>query len=100
MGLELSAENGKQLFIPAGYGHGFLTMEPDCEIAYKVDDYYAAECDGGIAWDCPTIGVDWPLRGDGPVLSDRDTALPPLTQFAIDFRYDGNPLAPLVEVTA
>lgn len=96
-GLELSAENGKQLLIPAGYAHGFVTLEPDCEIAYKVDAYYSAECDGGVAWNDPAIGIDWPLGGAEPVLSDKDRSLPKLEAMVIDFPYDGNPLGSLEE---
>ncbi|MFM6949717.1 MAG: dTDP-4-dehydrorhamnose 3,5-epimerase [Novosphingobium sp.] len=98
-GLELSAANGKQLLIPAGYAHGFLTLEPDCEIAYKVDAYYSAESDGGLAWNDPAIGIDWPLASGDPVLSDKDRSLPALDRLIVDFPYDGNPLGPLQEVS-
>ena len=98
-GVELSAENGKQLLIPAGYAHGFVTLEPDCEIAYKVDAYYSAECDGGVAWNDPAIGIDWHLDGVIPVLSEKDQALPRLEALLIDFPYDGNPLGPLQELS-
>jgi dTDP-4-dehydrorhamnose 3,5-epimerase len=94
-GLNLSAENGKQLLIPVGYAHGFLTLEPDSEIAYKVDHYYSAECDGGVAWDDPTIGIDWPVPGCVPVLSAKDAGLPGISDLAVEFPYDGNPLLPL-----
>jgi len=97
-GLELSAENGKQLFIPFGYAHGFVTLEPDCEIAYKVNDFYAPDCDGGIAWNDPDIAIDWPLGGLSPLLSDKDAILPSLKDFAIDFAYDGKPLGELEEI--
>jgi dTDP-4-dehydrorhamnose 3,5-epimerase len=97
-GLELSADNGKQLLIPVGYAHGFMTLEPNCEIAYKVDDYYSADCDGGIAWDDPAIGIEWPIIGAVPVISSKDAALQPLANLAVEFPYDGNPLGPLREV--
>ena len=87
------------MLIPAGYAHGFLTLEPDCEIAYKVDAYYAAESDGGLAWNDPAIGIDWPLPGGDPVLSDKDSSLPTLDRLIVDFPYDGNPLGPLQDVS-
>lgn len=91
---ELSAENGRQLFVPVGFAHGFLTLEPDCEVVYKCSDTYAPEADGGIAWD--GAGVAWPLpRGVAPELSAKDQALPTLADFASPFAYDGRPLLPL-----
>lgn len=98
VGVELSADNGKQLFIPAGYAHAFLTLEPDCEIAYKVDNPYSPECDGGIAWNDSEIGIDWPLASLEPILSDKDAALPGLDRLAADFPYDGQPMVPLREI--
>ena len=92
---ELSAENGKQLFVPVGFGHAFVTIAPDTEVLYKVSDVYAPECDGGIRWDCPTIAIDWPLPPEGPTLSGKDTTLPVLAEFDSPFTYDGNPLLPL-----
>ena len=59
VGVELSAENGKQLLIPAGFLHGFATREPDTEIIYKCTDYYAPDCDGAVRFDDSTIGIDW-----------------------------------------
>lgn len=97
-GLELSADNGKQLFIPAGYAHAFLTLEDDCMIAYKVDAHYSAPHDGGIAWNDPAIAIDWPLEGD-PILSAKDNKLPNLSDLAVDFPYDGLPLRSPMEAT-
>ncbi len=94
---ELTADNGHQLFVPVGFGHAFATLEPDCEVVYKVSDYYAPEADGGIRWDCTQIAIDWPLGGKTPQLSDKDASLPFLSQFVSPFAYDGEPLA-LVEV--
>jgi len=90
---ELSAENGRQLFVPVGFGHAFVTLEPDTEVAYKVSDIYAGDCDGGVAWDCPDIGIDWPLPPSGAVLSDKDQTLPRLADFDSPFVYDGVPMA-------
>ena len=83
VGVELSAENGKQLLIPAGFLHGFATREPDTEIIYKCTDYYAPECDGAVHWD--SCGIDWGLTGD-PVLSDKDRDAPRLEDFDSPFR--------------
>lgn len=82
-GIELSAENKKQLFIPRGFAHGFMTLEPDTEIQYKTDNYYSFECDGGIAYNDSQIGVRWPAND--PVLSDKDKNLLPLSETELDF---------------
>lgn len=94
VGVELSAENGEQLFIPAGFAHGFLTLEPDCEVTYKVSDFYAPTHDRGVRWDDPAIGIDWPLAtGIAPTLSDKDKKQPVLADFDSPFEYDGSPLS-------
>ncbi|HEX7822381.1 MAG TPA: dTDP-4-dehydrorhamnose 3,5-epimerase [Sphingobium sp.] len=92
---ELSAENGDQLYIPVGFGHAFVTLQADTEVIYKVSDYYAADCDGGIIWNCPTVGIDWPLPASGPVLSPKDELLPTLATFETPFTYTGDPLGPI-----
>ena len=93
---ELSAENGRQLFVPVGFAHAFLTLEEDCEVTYKVSDLYAPQCDGGIRWD--SVGIDWPLPGGAtPELSAKDQALPALADFVSPFAYDGDPLLPLAD---
>ena len=77
VGAELSAENGLQLYIPMGFAHGFATLEPDCEITYKVSDFYAPETEGGLRWDDPVIAIDWHLPvGIAPLLSAKDAVLP------------------------
>jgi dTDP-4-dehydrorhamnose 3,5-epimerase len=86
IGEELSFENGRQLLIPAGFLHGFVTREPDTEICYKCSDYYAPECDGAVRFDDPGIGIDWGLTGD-PVLSAKDAAAPLLAEFASPFTF-------------
>lgn len=83
--VELSAENGLQLFVPVGFAHGFCTLEPDCEVAYKVTGYYSPACDKGVAWNDPDIGIDWPLPPSGPVLSDKDARQPRLSELPAYF---------------
>jgi len=89
---ELTAEHGEQIYLPAGFGHAFLTLEPDCEVAYKTSDFYAPECDGGVRWDDPVLNIQWPLNGHRPELSDKDRVLPFLKDFVSPFAYDGHPL--------
>lgn len=72
--VELSGENKKQLLIPRGFGHGFVTLTDDVEFLYKADQYYAPEADGGIRWNDPDIGVDWGV--DQPILSEKDQKNP------------------------
>jgi dTDP-4-dehydrorhamnose 3,5-epimerase len=77
--VELSAENWFQLWVPAGFAHGFCTLEPDCEVLYKVTEYYSAEHDRGLAWDDPALGIPWPVGPGAAVLSAKDTAQPRLS---------------------
>lgn len=74
--VELSAEGGEQLFVPAGYAHGFCTLEDNTEIIYSVSAYYAPEADSGVAFDDPEIGIDWPFPSDEMTLSNRDRHWP------------------------
>jgi dTDP-4-dehydrorhamnose 3,5-epimerase len=91
---ELSAENGHQLFVPVGFAHGFLTLEPDCEVTYKCSATYAPPHDGGIHWD--SVGIDWPIpAGVTAELSAKDIVLPPVAEFDSPFEYDEHPLMPL-----
>lgn len=92
---ELSAENGLQLYVPIGFGHAFVTLEPDTEVIYKCSDVYSPGAEGGVRWDCPTIGIDWPLPASGPTLSAKDELLPVLADLDSPFDYDGRPLLPL-----
>lgn len=84
VGVELSGENGRQLFIPAGFLHGFVTRSAGAEVLYKCSAPYAPECDGAIRWDDPDIGVDWGLSAP-PVLSDKDAKAPLLRDTASPF---------------
>ena len=96
VGAELSAENGHQLFIPIGFAHAFITLEPNSEITYKCSDTYAPAQDSGIRWDDPTIGINWPIPpGQLPELSAKDISQPLLSEFESPFPYDGRPLMPL-----
>jgi dTDP-4-dehydrorhamnose 3,5-epimerase len=96
VGAELSATNQRQLFVPAGFAHGFATLEPDCEVIYKVDSYYAPDHDSGLRWDDPDLAVDWHIpAGTAPTLSAKDLALQPFSTFLSPFPYDGRPLTPL-----
>lgn len=89
---KLTAERGEQLFVPEGFAHGFLTLEPDTEVAYKVSAVYAPQADAGIAWDDPDLAIDWPLPVEQPLVSDKDARLPRLNQIDSPFDYDGRPL--------
>ena len=88
-GYELTAENGDQLYIPAGFAHGFVTLEPDSEIVYKCSDYYAPETEGSVLWNDPDIGIDWPTGSD-PILSDKDTNAPLLSDLESPFIFGEN----------
>lgn len=72
--VELSAENKRQLFIPQGFGHAFLTLTDDVEFVYKCDNLYSRELERSIRYDDPEIGIEWGI--DGPVLSDKDAVAP------------------------
>ena len=78
VGVELSAENKKQLFIPHGFAHGFLTLTDDVEVQYKADNFYAPHYDGNIRWDDPDIDIDWPF--DPTILSEKDKNAPLLKE--------------------
>ena len=78
-GIELTAENKKQLLVPIGFAHGFLTMSEVCEIQYKQTEYYRPQTEGGIAWNDPDIAIQWPLSD--PVLSQRDQNQVSLKQY-------------------
>lgn len=78
-GIVLSAENKKQFFIPKGFAHGFLVLSEEAEFVYKCDDFYHPEDEGGLAWDDPTVAVDWPIARDMEILlSEKDKYHPQL----------------------
>ena len=88
-GYRLSGDNGRQLYIPAGFAHGFITLEPYSEIIYKCSDYYAPETEGTILWNDPDIGINWPAVAT-PILSDKDAAAPFLVDLKSPFVFGEN----------
>ena len=88
-GYELTAENGEQLYVPVGFAHGFVTLEPESEIVYKCSDYYAPETEGSVLWNDPDIGIDWPTEAD-PILSEKDAAAPLLSDLESPFVFGEN----------
>ncbi len=82
VGVELTAENMRQLFIPAGFAHGFLARTEPAEIIYKCTDYYTPAAEGTIAWDDPDIGITWPV--DTPILSQRDCRAKSLRSYRVN----------------
>jgi len=83
--VELTEDNKKQLLVPKGFAHGFLTLTDDVEVQYKVDEYYSPENDRSVRFDDPEIGVVWGV--DSPILSDKDLNAPLLEESDINFKY-------------
>lgn len=84
--IEISAGDGRQILVPKGFLHGFVTIEPDTEVQYKVTDFYDADRDGSVAWD--SLGIDWGLDGSRPILSDKDIAAPAFADWISPFNYE------------
>ena len=95
---ELSAQSGYQLYVPIGFAHGFITLEDDTVVLYKVSDYYAPAQESGLRWDDPDIAIAWPLQGQEVTISEKDRRLPLLREFASPFTYSGCPLGALAVV--
>jgi len=72
VGVDLTAENGQQLLIPAGFLHGFVTRSPDTEVVYKCSGVYAPDCEGAVRFDDPDLGIDWGVPAESAILSDKD----------------------------
>jgi dTDP-4-dehydrorhamnose 3,5-epimerase len=85
--VELDAESGEELFVPRGFAHGFCTLVPDTEVAYKVDNRYAPDHDSGIVWNDPTLAIPWPVTSVDAVLSDKDRKLGHFKDLVSPFRY-------------
>jgi dTDP-4-dehydrorhamnose 3,5-epimerase len=85
----LTADGGEQLLVPRGFAHAFCTLEPDTVVAYKVDNFYAPQSDSGLIWNDPTLAIDWPVKADEIMLSDKDAKLGFLKDFDSPFTYEG-----------
>ena len=86
--IDLDAEDTAQLFVPAGFAHGFLILEPDTQVVYKVSNYFDPKAERGIRWDDPAVGIDWGLTA-APILSERDESHPPFVPSATPFQFAG-----------
>ena len=86
--IELSDENKKQIWIPNGFGHGFLTLTNNCEIQYKVDEFYSPKYDSSIAWNDPDLAIDWGISD--PIVSLKDANAPALIDSDVNFTIDIN----------
>ena len=85
--VELSAKNWRQLYVPKGYAHGFVTLVDDTEVQYKVTDFYSAEHDAGLKWDDPALGIDWKCDATDITLSAKDAQQPLLAELPSYFEY-------------
>jgi dTDP-4-dehydrorhamnose 3,5-epimerase len=85
--VDLTAQNARQLLVPKGFLHGFVTLTPETEVQYKCSDVYAPDCDGGIRWNDPDLGIDWGVAD--PVLSAKDQAAPFLKDWVSPFVWEG-----------
>ena len=81
----LSADAWNQILVPIGFAHGFMTLEPDTEVIYKVSNYYAPDHDKGLLWNDPALGINWPIADEEAVLSDKDSKQPRLAELITPF---------------
>ena len=79
-GHELDGESHRQLYVPAGFGHGFCVLSDEADVIYRLSSYYDPELESGVAWDDPELGIEWPV--DDPILSERDSTAPSLAEVA------------------
>ena len=87
VGVELTADNRRQMFVPVGFAHGFAVTSEQAVFAYKCSADYAPQAEGSLAWDDPDLAIAWPT--DTPVLSEKDAAAPRFADFVSPFRYNG-----------
>ena len=85
----ISADKWNQILVPIGFAHGFVTLEPDTEVLYKTTDFYSAECERGIIWNDPDLGIDWGTGEGQAILSEKDRVLPRLSEVTEFFQYGG-----------
>ena len=88
-GYKLTAENGHQFYVPIGFAHGFITLEPNSEIIYKCSNYYNQKCERSVLWSDPNIGIKWELEGQ-PTLNEKDRIAPLLEDFESPFIFGVN----------
>ena len=86
---ELSAENGRQMWVPVGFAHGFCTLDPDTEVIYKVTAYYDAAADKGLAFDDPALAIPWPVAPADATVSEKDRHHPRLADLPVHFHAGG-----------
>jgi dTDP-4-dehydrorhamnose 3,5-epimerase len=87
VGVTLTAADPARLWVPVGFAHGYVTLEPDTEVVYKVTSGYAPKAEGGIRWDDPALGIDWPIPPADMIVNDRDRTWPLLADAPTHFRH-------------
>lgn len=87
VGVELSAENWLQIYVPVGFAHGFCTLQSNTEVLYKVTDYWSPAVDRGLAWDDPDLRIEWPVSATEAILSDKDRSQPKLADLPSYFTW-------------
>ena len=90
VGAELSAENVRQMLVPKGFAHAYCTLSDECEVLYKVTDYYAPAAEGALRWNDPALAIAWPLQIDEIAINDRDAVAPLLADLDSPFAYEAD----------